>query len=175
MERFRNAFLLIFICLTALFSQDSWSGDSERYASTDVRGQGFFDCVVGGENAGNEPLCLVEMSMLAALPERYCGKKVWLFGYLDVKTYRMYLNKETAKRRIHHFSIVIKDEKSKLAMDKYRGVTGDQLYASVIARFNCNEKVEREGGSSFGSLSEIQEMSEALGVDRGKGIYSAPY
>lgn len=175
MERFRNAFLLIVIFAAAFFGRDSWSSNIVRSASADVRGQELFDCVIGGENAGSERLCLVEMTMLAALPERYCGKKVWLFGYLDVTTYRMYLNKETAKRRIHHFSIVVKDEKSRLAMDKYRGAAGDQVYASVIARFNCNEKVEREGGSSFGFLTEIEEMSEALGIDRGKGIYSAPY
>jgi hypothetical protein len=119
------------------------------------------DCPVVSRSLPGDPTCIADVGMVASDPDRYCGKKIELVGYLDRSAGGFFASHDLARLSHLFLAVVIADES--VAEHLASTGVGDVQLAIVSGTFDCGSRHE------FPTVGSIKDIVDLVVYPRGSG------
>lgn len=119
------------------------------------------DCPVVSRSLPGDPTCIADVGMVASDPDRYCGKKIELIGYLDRSRRGFFPYPDVAMLGYVFLAVIIADDSLAEHLES-TGVSDVQL-AIVSGTFDCGLRLE------FPTVGSIKDIVDLVVYPRGSG------
>lgn len=139
----------VLMAMAAAISAPSALAQSARTDSENRRG----DCPVVSRALPDDPTCIADVGMVASDPDRYCGKKIELIGYLDRSRRGFFPYPDVARRGYGFLAVIIADDSLAEHLES-TGVSDVQM-AIVSGTFDCGLRLDFP---TVGSIKDIVEL-----------------